>query len=219
MAFNQSILQLIAKDGVALTDFLTTTPELWADKQMQLRYGTARLESDDLNSFPMQCWKLLCDEYSMLRTWFTDDGKLNITLQSASIQNRLTGPIGDGVGWDFKTNGDSEHRMTYFKGVLIAATRAAALLPPNDRNNGNAQFGGLLRFVNGAYNMRAEVHRWRTIEMGGVVYSPTDMSRRWVAMQTYTFVMRLGADNRKWAWEASKCIGVFGPFDDTEIAG
>lgn len=217
MALTKSVVALITDgQGNALTDFLTCTPEQWADRHMPIRYSTARLETDDTNSFPAQCWRQLCDEYQMLRSWFTADGKLNITLQGASAQNRLTGPIGDGLGSDFKTNGDPENRMIYFKSVLIAATRAAALLPPSDRHSGNAQFGGLVKFINGAYSMRAEVHRWRTIKIGDVTYSPSDMSRRWVAMQTYSFMLRLGADNRKWAWEASKCLSIFGPFDDAD---
>jgi hypothetical protein len=218
MAANTLQALIADVEGNARIDFMTSTPENWADLNMARRYSTQRLETDDSNSFPALCWNKLCDEYLLLRNWFTPDGKLSLTLNSASVQHNVTGPIGDGMCFDFRADGVINPRILYYKSVLIAASRAASLLSPSDRHSGNAQFGGLIKFISGAYTSRAEVHRWLTVNLNGIVYPPSEMSRRWVAMQTYSFMLRLGADNRKWAWEASRCLSVFGPFDDNDSA-
>ena len=132
-------------------------------------------------------------------------------LQSAFMVNKLHGPIGDGLGWDFRPNGDPEPRMLLFKGTLISVTRSAALIAENQRNRGSMQFGGLSTLVRSAYVERATLHTWRGDE--ALKIDGAEMSRRWVAHMTYTFLLRLGAE-REWAWDASKCRKVFGPVDE-----
>jgi hypothetical protein len=214
MALTRSILSLITDgDGKAKTDFLLLTPAQWADQQMLVRYSMGKMATDSEDYFPYRCWETLCKEYLALRTWFSPDGTLQPLLQSAAITNRLSGPLGDGIGWDFKTNGDPDLRMTSFKTTLIAACRAAEGLPAADRNSGNGQFGGLAMTIRNAYTERASIHRWVGVEDGDVKFTGADMSRRWAAHMTFTFIIRLGAD-RKWAWEASKCKTIFGPVDE-----
>jgi hypothetical protein len=215
MALTKSIVALITDgNGQARTDFMLKSPEQWANEQMALRYNTNIADTDLDGEFPYICWEHLKEEHEILRQWFTDDGKLNLTLQSASIINRLSGPIGDGMGWDFKANGDPEVRMVYFKSTLIAAARAAALIPYKNRDDANQQFSGIAKLVHGAYSMRSEIHRWRGFEYNKVNYTPAEVSHRWVAMQTYNFLVRLGVPRPARLWSLSKCNTVFGAFDE-----
>jgi hypothetical protein len=214
MAINRSILSLVTDGlGHATTDFLTLSPAEWADRQMALRYSQSKLPGDEPGDFPYLCWDHLAQEYLAIRTWFDAGGKLNPMLQSASMSNRLSGPIGDGIGWDWKTSGDPDVRMMLFKGPLIAAWRAGSMIPKRDRNSGNMQLGGLATIVRGAYTERAKIHRWSdTASEDGAIKGDL-MSRRWVAFRTYTFLMNLCADP-KWSWEVSKCKSVFGPIEE-----
>lgn len=216
MAATRSILALITDNaGGATKDFLLKTPEQWANEQMNQRYTQGVMPDDRVDSFPHFCFVHLLEEYAAMRAWFDDAGKLNPMLQSASLVNRLSGPIGDGIGWDWKQNGDPEHRMRMFKGMLIAVCRTAALIPFSDRNSGNMQFGGLATLIRSAYTERASIHRWNGIDGKGdtPAISGADLSRRWVAHMSYTFLINLMAD-RKWAWDVSKCKAIFGPIDE-----
>lgn len=218
MALTKSILSLITDGaGKAKTDFLLLTPAQWADQQMLVRYSMSKLPTDTEDYFPYRCWEHLCKEYLALRAWFAPDSTLNPLLQQASITNRLSGPLGDGIGWDFKTNGDPELRMTSFKTMLIAACRAAEGLPAGDRNSGNGQFGSLALTIRNAFTERAAMHRWVGVDTEDLKLTGADMSRRWAAHMTFTFLIRLGAD-RRWAWDVSKCKTILGPVDDERQA-
>jgi len=217
MAITRSILALITDNaGSATKDFLLKTPEQWANEQMTRRYSQSRQDSDAADSFPGLCWQHLYDEYVALRAWFDETGKLNPMLQSASLVNRLSGPIEDGIGWDWKQNGDPEHRMRLFKGMLIGVCHTATLIPLEDRNSGNKQFGGLATLICSSYTERAAIHRWNGVASKGPdqpAVSGMLMSRRWVAHMSYTMLIQLGA-TRKWAWEVSKSKNVFGLVDE-----
>jgi len=215
MALNRTVLSLVS-DGQGHIDagFAATSPEEWAHAQMRLRYGHALLDEDDAYSFPRQCFDSLVAERKALSSWFDDCGRLSPLLQSAFLLNRFSGPVGDGIGWDFRPNGDPEPRMLLFKGTLIAVTRSSALIPAEQRNRGNMQFGGLATMVRSAYTERAALHTWRGDDTSGI--DPADMSRRWVSHMTYTFLLRIGAE-REWAWDASKCRKVFGPVDERSL--
>lgn len=218
MALTRSITSLITDDtGHATQDFLSCTPERWADIQMANRYGQMCLSTDGDNHFARLCWQYLCEEYKSLRAWFTVEGRLSSVLQSKFLMSRLSGPVGDGIDWDFKPNGDPEPRMLQFKGTLIAAQRAAELIPAEGRNSGNMQFGGLVKIIRSAYSARAEIHSWRPVSgEGDVKYSGTDMSRRWVSHRTNILLTRLGAPPG-WSWEASRCRALFGPIDEERM--
>ena len=214
MAVQRSLVGLITDGaGFATKDFLAKTPAQWADEQMLARYSQGKLPDDKPGDFPYDCWVLLCDEYLALQTWFDKTGKLNPLLQSVMLTGRLSGPIKDGVSWDWKTNGDPDVRMYMFKGPLIAAWRAAMLIPADDRNSGNMQLGGLATIIRSAYTERAKIHRWVGYDRDNVKYTADNMSRRWVSHMTNNFLIKLGAD-RKWSWEVSKCKSVFGPIEE-----
>ena len=216
MALNKSIVDIITdENGVAKNEFLLMKPEEWATQQMLYRYSTALSESDKERDFPHLCWDHLKDEYDIIRQWFTEDGRLHMTLQNASIINRLSGPIGDGMGWDFKASGEPEIRMVFFKTQLMAAARSAAMIPFKNRDDGNQQFAAITKTIHSAYSLRAEIHRWRGVDDGGRYYTPADISHRWVAMQTYNFILGLGVPRPARHWNPSRCRSVFGPFDET----
>jgi hypothetical protein len=223
MSLTRSITSIITDGcGFATKEFLSTTAERWADEHLALRYRQTHLASDGVDHFSHLCWQYLCEEYKALRSWFQDDGKISLLLQSKFLTTRLTGPLGNGIGWDFKPNGDPEPRMLLFKGTLISAQRSAELLPKESRNSGNMQVGGIVKIVRSAFTARAEVHSWRAntvVEEGKekVLYSGADMSRRWVSFRTYTFLVNVGADP-VWAWEASRCKALFGPIDEDRNA-
>jgi len=219
MALTRSITSLITDGkGFATKEFLVISLEQWANTQMGQRYGQTHLETDDNTNFATLCWRYLKEEYRALRSWFQDDGKLSPLLQSKFLSTKLSGPLGNGIGWDFKPNGDPEPRMLQFKGTLISARRSAELIPQENRNSGNMQFGGIVKIVRSAYTARSELHSWRPVILVNegkekVQYSGADMSRRWVSFRTYTFLIDVGADP-VWAWEASRCRALFGPVDE-----
>ena len=223
MALTKPLTSLITDgNGIALTSFLASTSEKWADEHLSLRYGQVRLSTDNQDHFASLCWEFLKQEYIALRAWFQPDGKLSPLLQSKFLNTKLSGPLGTGIGWDFKSDGTPEPRMLLFKGTLIAAQRAAELLPIEQRNSGSMQFGGLIKIVRSAYTARAEVHSWRAqtiIENGKekIQYPGSEMSRRWIAHRSFTFLISVGAEP-VWAWEASKCKTLFGPVDEERNA-
>lgn len=226
MALTRSITSLITDGrGYATKEFLVMTPEKWADEHMAERYGQVHFQKDSTDHIATLCWNYLCEEYRSLRSWFTEEGKLSPLLQSKFVTTRLSGPVGNGIGWDFKANGDIETRMLQFKGTLIAAIRAGEVMPKDTMNSGNMQFGGLVKIIRSAYTARAEIHSWRSLtQVKGdkedkaqteetVKYSGADLSRRWVSFRTYTMLIQIGADP-VWSWEASRCKALFGPIDE-----
>lgn len=219
MALTRSLMALITDGtGHATTEFLGHSPDSWATAHIQRRYGAAPpSEEDPPDHIAHQCFEFLRDEYRILRGWFTEDGTLSPLLQSRFLDQKI-GPLRDGIGWDFRPNGDPEPRMLQFKGTLISCARSAALIPPERRNSGVIQLGGIVRLVRGAYTARAELHPWRAIykEEGGhevLVWDGEQLAQRWAAMRSYTFMVRLGADP-SWAWEACRCKQLFGDVDD-----
>lgn len=224
MALSRSITALITDGtGHATTEFLGMFPEEWATTHIQLRYGAAPPSVDDPEDhIARRCFAFLVEEYKVLRSWFTDDGRLSNLLQSRFLERR-TGPIGDGIGWDFKPNGDPEPRMLQFKGTLVSCSRSAELIPARQRNSGAIQLGGIVRLVRGAYTARAELHHWRAQmkmekdeagrEREVVVVDGEKLGQRWVAFRTYNFMLGLGAEPT-WAWDASRCRQIFGSVDE-----
>src|ERR1700677_4035338 len=124
-----------------------TTPEAWASSQMALRYGATVLDTDHEFDFPRICYTSLCQEYGSIRGWFSSDGKLNPMLYSASLINRVSWPIGNGVRFDWSHTGEPLQTMCMFKGTMIAAYRAAAFIPERERNSGSSQFGGIATLI------------------------------------------------------------------------
>lgn len=224
MALSRSITALITDGtGHATTEFLAKFPEEWAREHIQRRYGAAPPTEDDPDGHIVRlCFNFLVEEYRALRSWFTDDGKLSNLLQGRFL-DQMSGPIGAGIGWDFKPNGDPEPRMLQFKGTLISCARSAELIPPHQRNSGAIQLGGIVRLVRGAYTARAELHNWKSQmrmekdEEGRqrevVVVDGERLAQRWVAFRTHTFMIGLGADPM-WSWDASRCRQIFGSVDE-----
>ena len=216
MALTRSLTALITDGtGHATTQFLGYSPQEWATEHIQRRYGAAPPTEDDPEDHVVRrCFEFLEDEYRILRGWFTDDGRLSNLLQSRFL-DRKPGPLGDGIGWDFKPNGDPEPRMLQFKGTLISCARSAELIPLERRNSGVIQLGGLVRLVRGAYAARAELHHWNALYKNEeLLYDGEQLSQRWAAFRSYTFMVGLRVDP-SWAWDASRCRQIFGPVDET----
>ncbi len=199
------------------TEFLAMSPEQWADKHMVLRYRQPALDTDGPDHFARRCWKMLCDEYAALRGWFTEEGVFSPLLHSRFLQMKLSGPIGDGIGWDFRPNGDPHPAMLQFKCQMICALRMIDLIPVDDRKSGNAQFATALGAIRSAHMARASIHSWRPQPHSGKEIPGAEMSRRWVSFQTFTYMMRAGADPN-WAWQASRCLTEMGPVDEDRPA-
>jgi len=221
MAFTKNINNLIATNaGVALKDFLTKTPEEWANAHMLLRYNAAPpTEHDEPGSFVHRCYDHLKAEYHQLRGWFTEpDYKLSLLLQSKFLSFQFNGPLEDGFGWDFCRDGDAEQRMIQFKSILISCQRQLRMFPPSQRVPSNASIGGIARLVRGAYKARSDVNMWRSIERKQndkieTVVSGEDLAKRWVAFRTMSFLVGLGLD-ASWSWNISGCYKVLGPVDE-----
>jgi hypothetical protein len=214
--FDASITSLIATpDGAILPSFACKSPDDWAKEQMLARYHQILTDADGPGSFIRLCYDRLKEERTALSSWFDSEGKLQLSLRSIFMMNRLAGPIDDGIGWDFRNDGAPEQRMLVFKGTLMAVCRATSLIPVTDRDGGNMQFGGLATLVKSAYTERARLHLWRGYDAGNDArkYSGSEMSQRWVAHQSYVFLLGLEAPSR-WAWEVSGCIRQFGPVDE-----
>lgn len=220
MSLSKNITSLIS-DGTEriLQDFLQTTPQKWADEHMQRRYSATPPKDDDpKDHFARLCHAYLMDEYRTLRGWFTEEGKLSRILMSRTIGDVMSSRIGNGIGWDFKPNGEIEPRMIQFKGTLIACTRIGELRPrdPLKLDCGSAAAGGLAKTVRDAYEVRANVHTWTPIEESRgkdkVIVSGGEMSRRWVAYRVYNFLIRAGIEDEH-AWVISGCRKVFGEIE------
>ena len=46
-----------------------------------------------------------------------------------------------------------------------------------------------------------------------IILSGSELSRRWVSVSVYNFMLSLGAEPC-WAWSASKCQTIFGVWDE-----
>jgi hypothetical protein len=202
MAFTNSITSLITDQrGMALRDFITSKPEAWAREHMQKRYGHAPPQEDEL-----------IKEHGQLKSWFTEEGKLSILLQSKFLSTRLAAPIGDGIGWDFRSDGDPDSRMLHFKTTLMACERTAVTLPATERHAGSAHLVGLIKWAISAFETRAEIHNWRQGSLKGVAFDGENLAGRWVAFHSFMFVNSLGFDlHPDWLWGATQCQRIFGP--------
>lgn len=217
MPLSLNINTLIADaDGLALKEFLKTPDTKWAANAMLRRYGQAPPDHEvDLpTSWASRCFDHLVAENRILRGWFTDSGKLSPLLQAPFLAQLRAAPMRDGLGWDFKLNGDGEPEMQQFKGTLIYIERCALAMPLADRDMGNLRFAAFLRLARAAYESRAALHPWRPAVQGTkVLYDGAELAKRWVAMRVHSFMVQLGADPYA-AWEGSKCRVVFGPVDE-----
>ena len=212
MALSKSVLALITDGrGYITKEFLAARPAEWAREHMARRYGGVQvLDTDPADHFAHLCFRYLLGEYHTLRSWFTEDGKFSSLLHGRFIGSLGQRALGNGIGWDFRSDGDSELRMLQFKGTLVNAQRAAELLGPDQRTASSLQFAAIARLIRSAYVARAELHNWRPVDDK---ISGEDLAKRWVAHRTYTFLTGLGAEP-VWAWDISLCRRVFGPIDE-----
>jgi hypothetical protein len=225
MSFAHNINTLIAdKDGIATKDFLTTTETAWANLHMSLRYNTAPpTENDPEGSYTQRCYSALVSEYRALRAWFVEpEFKLSILLQSRFLANKFSGTIGDGFGWDFRSDGDPEPRVLYFKSTLMACERQVRMLPPGCAKPSSASYGGIAKLIRHAYQLRAEAHLWAPRDMKksedpSVNLSGEEIARRWSAYRATAFLISLGMESG-WAWNAGGCSRVFGCADESGVA-
>lgn len=212
--YSGSIISQITVGGRITTEFLAMTPDEWATRQFLARYQVDILPTEIGRHFARRCWEYLTEEYSALRAWFTDDGSLSTMLASRFLDLRLTGPIEDGIGWDFTKNGEPNIQIIQFKAQTIMGLRMLNLVPDVDRNSGNPQFAICFNLLKTAYTARAAAHRWRPTLTG---ISGADLSRRWVAWKVFNHMLVTGCDP-DWAWQASKCLSEFGPTDEDRRA-
>lgn len=217
MAFTKTIQALIMDEGKATEEFLAFKPKDWAKDQMAERYGHLLKDTDGANSIPYLCFEHLKREYRALLTWFNPNNEFVPTLQSAFMAQRVSGPLGDGIGWDFKPNGDPCQEMLIFKNTLMSVWRAAEAVPPQQRVSGNPRFGGMATLIRSAYEERAKLHRWTPCrDPKWAILTGADISARWVAHSTFVFLLQLGVDKR-FAWEAARCQKLYGPYDSQEV--
>ncbi len=218
MALTRSIAALITDgSGSATSEFLVSTPEHWAATQMSLRYGHMLLLSDGPTHIASLCYQYLLDEHKALKGWFQSDNKFSALLSSRFLTTYFNKPLGDGIGWDFKASGEPESLMVSFKSQLLSAQRAVESIPLEVRTSDNMILGGIRTMVRSAYTSRAKMHSWRPrSQIEKKEYSGTEMSVRWVAIQSFVFLIRAGI-NPSWAWESSKCKGLLGPFDEERV--
>lgn len=221
MAAPYSIISLITDgEGRGTTAFLTGNRDAWAERYMLERYRMARHPTDSATHPATLCFAKLQEEYDTMRSWFLEDGTYSQLLHSRHCTQVQSGPIGDGIGWDFTAAGELNPRMLQFKVHLISAARMLDALTPAERAQyGLASIGTAKTLAASAYTARAAFHRWRPYEEEGpdgklvVKYSGADMSRRWVTFRTYQFLVGYGVPHA-WAWEATKAKQCFGPTDE-----
>jgi hypothetical protein len=208
MPFSTPLLALVTSpDGQALTAFLVQSGQEWADKQMAARYGFA---GPPTTPFSRRCHGQLMTEYNAVRSWF-QNGKLSNLLMSKTAAAMASAPLGDGVGWDFKPDGDPDLRVIQFKTTLLAAERTAENLPARERHVGSPHSVGLARLVYSAYKARSEGYRWKASTWKGTEYDGESLAQRWAAIQAYTFFLRMGFDaSVDWLWTTMQCQAAFG---------
>jgi hypothetical protein len=227
MAISKPIAQLISDpDGTALQTFLTASPESWAAEHFGRRYGQALPTEEELqnaSSVAARCYRALLEEFTVLRGWFTPEGTLSPLQMAPFLASLRNKPVADGLGWDFTASGEAQLLMQQFKGQLIFCQRAALDVPLHSRTQHNLQFAGLMRLVRSAYGNRADLHSWRprlkrkdgreVVELTGA-----ELSRRWVAFRSYTFMIQVGCDPHT-SWLSCKCHDVFGHVDEDLSTG
>lgn len=217
MALSRSITSLVVDPlGQVTQDFLTHSQKGWADLHMQLRYGAAPPLAEDPADHPaVLCHNHLRNEYTAIRSWFDSSGKLVPLLMSKHLAKELSGPLGNGISWDFKASGDPEPLMMQFKATLIACRRtweSKANQGGKELDSGSLMMGGLARLARSAFAARAEIHNWHEITEKKVSVTGAELARRWIATQTFVFLLRAGAQE-DWAWSTSKAREVFGSID------
>jgi hypothetical protein len=203
MALSRSILHLIAdENGKIAPAFLQLRPSEWASQHMQRRYG-AVVPADDVDPrHPTKlCYDFLLEEYRILRSGFDKEGTISRLLMSRSLSTQRTAPIGNGIGWDFRPDGDPEPSMLQFKGTLMACRLAADLRT----HDGGGELGGIAKLVRAGYQARADLHIWNAVDD----VSGADIARRWIAFQTYNFLINCRVEEML-AWSTSRCREVFG---------
>lgn len=222
MAISLPIAALIAdNDGLMLQVFVSSTPESWAHDHFLRRYGQAPPTADEMAnplSLSAKCYRALLEEHSVLRGWFTPEGKLSPLQMAPFLASLRSKPVADGFGWDFTTAGDAQPLMQQFKGQLIFCQRSALEVPATNRTQHNLQFAGVMRLVRSAYSGRAELHTWRprlkrkdgreVVELTGA-----EVARRWVAFRSFVFMVQVGCDPFT-SWLSCKCHDVFGHVDE-----
>ncbi len=225
MAISKPITQLISDaDGSALQTFLTASAESWAADHFGRRYSQALPTPEELaspTSIAARCYQALLDEFHVIRGWFTPEGKLSRLQMAPFLASLRNKPVADGLAWDFAASGDALPLMQQFKGQLIFCQRAAADVAYSDRTQHNLQFAGLMRLVRAAYGNRADLHNWRPRikrkEGRDVVeFTGAELSRRWVAFRSYTFMIQAGCDPYT-SWLSCKCHDIFGHVDEEPI--
>jgi hypothetical protein len=224
MAVPTSLLQLIHDgNGQGLTSFLTTTADLWADHHMIARYRIGCTPEDPPGHFAVLCRKKLVDEYTAVRGWFQDDGRFSPLLSSHFFSQAKSGPIGDGIGWDFGAGGEINPQMLQFKCSMLAAVRTLDGIPRSDlQQAGCAPLGTVMHLAASAYTARAAIHRWQPFEVEEdgkrvVKYTGAEMSKRWVTFKVYSLLTSYGVPHT-WAWGATKAKQVFGPTDEERLS-
>lgn len=220
MTLSKSITSMIADaSGNISQSFLSYSAEQWATDHMRRRYSaTPPLDEDPPDHPAVLCYHLLLSEYSAVKTWFSAQGQLSPLLMSRHLAHIYIGSLGDGFGWDFRPNGEPEPNMLQFKGTLIHCRRSLELRAGRQtkKDCGSLEIGATAKLVRSAYTARSSAHAWTSqIEGKGDakrVVQAAELSRRWVAFRSYSFLIQAGAEEG-WAWGASKCQEVFGKVD------
>src|SRR4029077_895309 len=156
--FGSSVTAFIAPDGHVTNEFLAMTPEQWAESQFKMRYRTVILPTEVGDHFARKCWDYLLEEYSALRSWFMEDGALSKLLSNRTFEIRRSGPIGDGIGWDFDMNNEPNSTMITFKSQVMCAIRAVEAMPAKERIPGNPVYSIQFERLKTHYPARAEFH-------------------------------------------------------------
>lgn len=213
------LLPLIADaSGYGRTDFLSLTPQQWADREMLRRYRQGPpVPGESPTSLASRCYQFLLSEHALIRSWFQEDNKLSHLMMSRTVGEQLNRPLGDGIGWDFDRAGELNPRATQFKGTIVALERSTTLYDIARRPGAyDLHLSGVARFMRGAYQTRAEGHPWIALEKreGSRILSLSgeEQCRRWVAFRVYSALLKLGTEP-EWAWDASGSRTVFGPIE------
>jgi len=212
--FNTSILDLIATpDRVVRPAFLALSVKDWATQQMDLRYSSAP-PAEEPREGPdhpaWRCYHLLLAENKIYRSWITEEGLVSPLLMARSLGQLASLPVGDGFGWDFRTDGTPDQRMLQFKSTLVSCRRMAAIrvTDPSKLDTGSIEVGGYSKLVRGAYQVRAGMMHWET--KGAL--TGADVARRWVAFRVFVFLIRCGMEETL-AWASARCRDAFGEME------
>jgi hypothetical protein len=218
---SQSLADRIADtNGKIRTEFASSRSAPWARRQMEVRYQVVAPQSSDPTWHPASiCFRNLQREHARLTKCFDGNGVLNHLALSQYLGTQTnSGPLGDGFGCDFLTNGELNTDMTVFKQSLITAFRNYQLAPsPVARRSKNPgsdtpELAIAVRMVRLAYKNRATLHHWTSCRLKGVEYTGSEMQKRWIAYRTFVTMCHIGADEG-WAWSNAKCDEAFGAID------